>query len=281
MSNYLSNARVHVSVPVVSTELSAATYEGITSIIRKKKTREAAALRRAAQKLKQEREQRVVARAATAYNIDGDGKEGRGQPKKKSREKAKSKITELRNELNQLLVQRAELEKSVQYKWKEKINDFEQTSREEEEEEMDKLRQEHERELKQLAEKMRAEQEDHAVEEPSRLGKRKAAREEMDESRKKRVKVVEDSATGHTDDGTRDEIAAVGNGSSQDTELDKDNGPGGNEDADNEQVPLQSAEKTKELEEITNEINCLNKTKSQMIWLLKQVITAEKKQKLR
>ena len=44
---------------------------------------------------------------------------------------------------------------------------------------------------------------------------------------------------------------------------------------------LQSARKeVGELEKIVDEMNYLNKTKSQMIWLLKQVITAEKKLKL-
>lgn len=266
-----------MSVPV-PTDLSAATYDGITSIIRKKKTREASALRRAAQNMKQDRERRVVARAAAVNNVhNGEGEEGQGQSNRKARERANSKIRELRNELNKLLMQRTELEKSVQYQWKEKINDFEQTSLKEEEEEMNKLRQEHERELKQLPEKMRSERQQHAEEEARRKGKRKAAREEMDVSRKKRLKVGEDSTTGHTDDGSRDQITVAEKGKIRHTEIDKDDDPLGNGDAENQDVSL----KAKELEEITKEMDYLNKTKSQMIWLLKQVITAEKKQKLR
>mmetsp|Transcript_16493 Transcript_16493/g.32810 ORF Transcript_16493/g.32810 Transcript_16493/m.32810 type:complete len:499 (+) Transcript_16493:86-1582(+) len=44
-----------------------------------------------------------------------------------------------------------------------------------------------------------------------------------------------------------------------------------------EENPLESAVKKEELKKIIDEVNDLNKTKSQMIWLLKQVITAEKK----
>lgn len=277
--SYLSSSHVRISVPV-STELSVATYEGIRSIIRKKKTREALALRRAAKKLEQEQERRFVAREAAANNVnDGDGKDGQGQTQKKAREKAKSKILGLKNELNKILMQRTELENNEQ-QWKEKIHDFEQRSLVEEEEEIKKLRQEHERELRQMEETMKAEQKNPAADETSRKGKRQVARGEMDESHKKRLKVGKYSTTGHTNDGIRDEAALVGKRKSRDTAIEKDSGLSGYGDAENEEVSLQSAEKAKELEEIQNEMKHLNKTKSQMIWLLKQVITAEKKQKL-
>lgn len=270
-----------MSVPVVSTEISAATYQGIKSIIRRTKSREALALRRASQKIKQEREQRSVALAAGVANVgDFDGKEGQFQSKTRTREKMKAKITDLKNELNKLLRQRTELEKTVQHQWKEKINDFEQSSLKQEQEEVNELRKEHERELRQLMETMKATQGQPAAEEMTGKGKRRAAREDVDESRKKSRKVGKKCTAGLTKDGLHDETSVVGLGKSRDTDLDKDNGPV-NGDAENEEVSLLSVEKAKELKEIQNKMDHLNKTKSQMIWLLKQVITAEKKQKLR
>lgn len=270
-SSYLSSKHVRMSVPVVSTEISAATYEGIRSIIR-----EALALRRASQKIKQERERRSVALAAGTNNVeDCDGKEWQWQFQTTKRTKEK-----IKNELNMLLRQRTELEEIVQHQWKENIDDFVQSSLEQEKEEMNELRKEHERELRQLVETMKAGQEQPTAEDTSRKEKRKAARQDVDESRKKSLKVGKECTTGLTKDGRHDETSVVGVGKSRDTELDKDNGPG-NGDSENERVSLQSAEKAKELKEIQNEMNHLNKTKSQMIWLLKQVITAEKKQKFR
>ena len=42
-----------------------------------------------------------------------------------------------------------------------------------------------------------------------------------------------------------------------------------------------SVKKKEELKALTEEVNDRNKTKSQMIWLLKQVITAETKLKMK
>lgn len=278
--SYLSSNHVRMSVPVVSTEISAATYQGIKSIIRRTKSREALALRRASQKIKQEREQRSVALAVGANNVgEFDGKEGQFQSKTRTKEKMKAKITDLKNELNKLLRQRTELEKTMQHQWKEKINNFEQSSLKQEKEEMNELRKEHERELRHLMETI-AMQGQPAAEEMTRKGKRKAAREDVDESRKKSRKFGNEYTSGLSKDELHNETSVVGLGKSRDTDLDKDNGPV-NGDAENEEVSLPSAEKAKELKEIQNEMGHLNKTKSQMIWLLKQVITAEKKQKLR
>ena len=52
------------------------------------------------------------------------------------------------------------------------------------------------------------------------------------------------------------------------------------EDDKRTNVP-RSVKKKEELKALTEEVNDLNKTKSQMIWLLKQVITAETKLKMK
>lgn len=226
-------------------------------------------------------------------NKDDDMREPAG---KKARDAATAKAMELRNQLNKLILQQSELEKNVQHQWKEKINTFEQRSLQEEDDEMNKLRQEHE----QLMEKMRVEEHEIVEEKKvdatttsseSRKGKRKAARQEGEESRKKKPKIGGESTTGkgkkggddqagHHDDGTTSETATVDNakGGSDDMELVRDDSSG-NGDVE-KVVSLQSAKKDRELEKIVDEMNYLNKTKSQMIWLLKQVITAEKKLKL-
>ena len=46
-------------------------------------------------------------------------------------------------------------------------------------------------------------------------------------------------------------------------------------------IVLESDKKKEELKTITAEINELNKTKSSLVWLLKQVITVEKKAELK
>lgn len=183
----------------------------------------------------------------------------------------------------------------MQYSWKEKVYEFEERSVREEEDELNKLRQEQ----KQHMEKVRVEYENMeennfgggggASRENNRKGKRKAEIQleasEASSSRKKKQKVVGDSTTskgkrggdnnqagGHSDVTTETAIVKA-KGGSEDTELAK--GDSGRGDAEKE-VLLESAKKDKELEKIVDEMNHLNKTKSQMVWLLKQVITAEK-----
>jgi len=124
--------------------------------------------------------------------------------------------------------------------------------------------------------------------ENNRKGKRKAERQEEDSeassSRKKKQKVVGDSISkgkrggdnnqaGRGDVKTETAIVKT-KGGSEDIELAKGDNSSG--DAEKE-VLLESAKKDRELEKIVDEMNHLNKTKSQMVWLLKQVITAEKK----
>jgi len=230
-----------------------------------------------AAKLKQEQKM--------AQANDKDIKE-RERSDKEAKNAAAAKATELRNRLNKLFLQQTELEKNVQYQWKEKVNDFEQRSLKEEEDELNKLR----GEQKQLIEKMRIEHE--IVEEKkvgsalseTRKGKRKAERPESEESHKKRLQVGNPTTgkgkrggdqAGHHAGMTESTTANVkGGGGDKDVVGDEI----GNGDVD--KGVLHSAKKDKELEKIVNEMNYLNKTKSQMIWLLKQVITAEKKLKL-
>lgn len=267
MSNsgsYVSTStRTALTIPVSAEESVA--YDAIKSIVRKKKIREASALRAA--KLKQER-------------ADNNNMKEREHSEKEARDAAVTRAADLRSQLNKLFLQQAELEKSVQYKWKEKVDEFEQRSLKEEEDALNKLR----REQKQIMEKVRREHdnvEDKKFGAPSseiRKGKRKVERQDVEDSRKKKPKVGDSASKGKRGnnqighDGTNETTTMKTRGVSIDEELfGEDDGGGTEKDI------LQSAKKVKDLEKIVGEMNYLNKTKSQMIWLLKQVITAEKK----
>merc|ERR1711983_495001 len=67
--------------------------------------------------------------------------------------------------------------------------------------------------------------------------------------------------------------------SSEDYRLGEDGDNKGEKEGDEGDAMKERAKKEGELQKIVEEMNYLNKTKSQMIWLLKQVITAEKKLK--
>lgn len=237
-----------IAVPVVSSE-----HDVIKDIFYKKKIWETSALRAA--KLKQEQQ---INRA------NNDNPKKREQIEKKIRENSTTKANEARHELNELFLRQSEIEKSVQCQWEEKIRDFENRSLQDAEDGMSTLRQEHDREMKQLTEKARVEHENDkekkfAVTSNETTtgkagGKRKAESRESRESGNKRLKVENSTANVQGKEDASDV---------------------GKEDV------LGSVEKERELEKTVDEMSCLNKTKSQMIWLLKQVITAETKLKMK
>lgn len=259
----------------MSTEESATQYAGITNILRKKKIWEHSALKAA--KLKQEE------RMAKANDA---GTKEREQSELMARETATIKAKEIRNELNKLFLQQTEVEKSVQYRWKEKIDEFERRSIREEQEEMNKLREEHDSEMKQLVERVRVEneiEEEKKISAIAALGESRRGDKRKAETQGGEGAVVESCKKRKVEGGSTDEKVEGGGdattlkGNNENPEHDNNIDTSGN----NETSEKESTKKEKELEEIVEEMNYLNKTKSQMIWLLKQVITAEAKQKLK
>lgn len=270
--SYVSTSTRTSSSVAVSTEEPAARYGGILNILRRKKTWEHAALKAA--KLKQEQK---MARANKNKAGGSGASSGSSKADAKAREAAVAKAQRLRNQLKQLYLQKTEVEKNIQYEYKERINEYEQRSLKEEEEAMEKLRRKQDGETKSLAEKLRAENEMDeekmrialkSIRDDRRIGdKRKADRggeEGNHESNKKRQKTAEGG----------DSVAEKGKGGDTKTS-DKTTMSKGGDDGD----AAEKAEKKKELGKIVEEMNYLNQTKSQMVWLLKQVITTERKMK--
>lgn len=179
------------------------------------------------------------------------------------RERATTRANSARQELNELYLQQSEIEASVQSQWEVKIRDFEERSLRDAQDGMSSLRQEHDAEMKLLMDNSREEHENDKKKKLATLsetagkgGKRKAVESrEARESCNKRLKVGNNSTNEHGKEDVSDDV--------------------GKEES------LGSVEKERELEKVVDEMSCLNKTKSQMIWLLKQVITAETKLKLK
>lgn len=223
--------------------------DAVEAILRRKKVWESSALKTA--KLRQEQQ---------TNRANNNNSKEREQSAKKAREAATAKSNEIRNELNKLFLQQNEIETSVRHQWKEKIGDYEKCSYQDEKDELETLLQEHENEMKQLMEKVKVEQEADdqkklTMTSNSGTGKRKA--EVWDaggESSKKKQKV--DTSTIEKHD--HEKAGVIDTERSGDVEK------------------KESIKKEKELEKIVYDMSYLNKTKSQMIWLLKQVITAEK-----
>ena len=128
-------------------------YDLIKRIFLKKKLWESSALRVEATK-KAEAEAKLAADKVANTKVDEEQ-----QSEQRAREAAVAKADEIRAELNKLFIQQAELEKSVQYEWKEKIAEYEKRSYQEEDEILAKLQQEQDIELQQFMEKIKAESE--------------------------------------------------------------------------------------------------------------------------
>jgi len=179
----------------------------------------------------------------------------------KARERATSNAKQARQELNTLFLRQSEIETSVQSQWEKKIADYEERAVRDEQDEIAALEKKHEDEMREFGERARVEQDEEDEKMRTEVaavgGKRKAveSREVRESSGNKRMKVGSNPIHDQRNQGILEDP--------------------GKEDS------LGSAEKERELEKVVDEMSCLNKTKSQMIWLLKQVITAETKLKLK
>ena len=243
-------------------------YDLIKRIFQRKKTWEASAQRAEATK-----KALAEAQKAADANTTNKQKDEAEQREKQTRADAVQKTVELREELNKLFVKQAEIEKGIQYTYKEKINEYERKSYKEEDELMARLEKEHDEEIKQLIEKNRIESEEDKVKKAAALlkvtggksvggsGKRKAddgvgEASSSDEPSMKKQKA---------DDGAAVKTGEL-NEANDDTKVDDDDD---GEVKEGEEV-LKSALKEQELNKLMDEMSQLNKTKSQMIWLLKQ-----------
>ena len=149
---------------------------------------------------------------------------------------------------------------------------------------MARLEKEHDEEIKQLIEKNKIESEEDKVKKADALLKVTGGNSVGGSKRKADDGVGEASSSGDepsTKKQKADDGAAVKTG-----ELSRANDNTKTDDGDDGEVKegeevLKSALKEKELKKLMDEMSQLNKTKSQMIWLLKQVITAEAKQKMK
>ena len=204
---------------------------------------------------------------------------------KQTRADAVQKTAEIREELNKLFVKQAEIEKGIQYNYKEKINEYEKQSYKEEDELMARLEKEHDEEIKQLIEKNKIESEEDKVKKAAALLKVTGGKSVGGSGKRKADDGVgETSSSGEpstkkqkADDGAAVKTGEI-NGTNDNTKVDDDDDDDG--EVKEEEV-LKSALKEQELKKLMDEMSQLNKTKSQMIWLLKQVITAEAKQKMK
>lgn len=253
-------------------------YDLIKRIFQRKKTWEASAQRAEATK-------KAVAEAQKAAdaNTTNQQKDEAEQREKQTRADAVQKTAEIREELNKLFVKQAEIEKGIQYTYKEKINEYERKSYKEEDELMARLEKEHDEEIKQLIEKNKIESEEDKVKKAAALLKVTGGKSAGGGKRKADDGVGGETSSSSGEPSTKkqkaDDGAAVKTGelsrANDNTKVDDDD-----EVEEGEEV-LKSALKEQELTKLMDEMSQLNKTKSQMIWLLKQVITAEAKQKMK
>ena len=161
----------------------------------------------------------------------------------------KQRVQELRSELSKLSTEQAEIEKGIQLKYMTKLRDFESKSRQDEKKELEELQRRQDLEMKELLE-------NHAL--------ARKADEEKCQERIKEIKRISGEKRKALEMGTEEGEIDDGTGS------------------DNAKKPLSESDKKKEeLEAIMAEMNEMNKTKSSLVWLLKQVITAEKKAELK
>lgn len=261
---------------------------GIKAIIRKKKTWEHAAIQDA-----KARQEERLAKANDA------GMKEQEVSDVKARAAATAKAKRMRNELNKLFLQQAEVEKSVQYSWKTKMEEYEAQSLREEKEVLDKLKREHDADIQDLEEKVRMENEQDEKKMAEAIAALKTGAEHGHGSTKRKAE-SQGTQGGITDESSTHKKRKVeGGGESSQFESTTQSSTettskGGddtkatttstiNNDNDGSSDTLEEKESTKqqkELDKIVEEMNYLNKTKSQMIWLLKQVITAEARQKM-
>lgn len=282
-----TTVRTTANHPLLSEEPE--TYEAIRDILRKKKLWEFAALEAARAK------QQAIADAEA--NVDLEAK---AKLEEQEREAAVQQVQEGRGQLEKLSMQRTELENREHSEFRAKIDKFTEESLQEAETVMKQLKQQHDREVKLMIEEAQRVNESDERELAAKLC-------EMDEDKKRKADVaVSGEGTSQCPKKQKTEKSTIDTESSAeaDGELYQDlfgespvktNSKPKAEESDDEtdlfgdisdeddkptNVP-RSVKKKEELKALTEEVNDLNKTKSQMIWLLKQVITAETKLKMK
>jgi hypothetical protein len=226
--------------------------------------------------------------------------EAKAKLEEQEREAAVQQVQEGRGQLEKLSMQRTELENREHSEFRAKIDKFTEESLQEAETVMKQLKQQHDREVKLMIEEAQRVNESDERELAAKLC-------EMDEDKKRKADVaVSGEGTSQCPKKQKTEKSTIDTESSAeaDGELYQDlfgespvktNSKPKAEESDDEtdlfgdisdeddkptNVP-RSVKKKEELKALTEEVNDLNKTKSQMIWLLKQVITAETKLKMK
>ncbi|KAL3771240.1 hypothetical protein ACHAWO_005180 [Cyclotella atomus] len=222
------------------------------------------------------------------------------------REAAVLQITQGKEKLQKLLLERDELEKSIRSEWDEKIKKFKKDSLLKEEEAINILKSNHEEEMKQLKQDVEAQNKADDDELAAKLT-------EMDEEKKRKAD-GDKTATAPTSDNTTSELNAPSTPKRQKLNEPVEDGEMGDSkepndlyddlfespvkaalkqeeiedsdhelfgDSDDEVEKSPGGQKKEELNKINGDLNDLNKIKSQMVWLLKQVITAEAKLKMK
>lgn len=182
---------------------------------------------------------RIKLQQLKEMNDDKKTKE-KERARREIRAKANMQVTEEKEQLSKLEAEKTSAEEAVLAGWNEQLVNLEQQMSQEENKELHSLKQEHDDIVGKMLGEVTAENDADRV-------KLVEALNEVGKNDKKRKLNSEET---QDDDGEIEE-----------TEV------------------LQSAKKQKELQKQQEEINDLNKTKGQMVWLLKQVICSEMKKK--
>lgn len=131
------------TIPLLSEEPD--TYDAIKNILAKKKLWEQTQLG-----MKKARQQ------ASLGNTQNKAVEKRDKAAAENRDAAVLQVSKGKEKLEQLILQRAELEKTIRSEWDEKIKKYEHESMRKEEEILNALKSKHEQEMKQMMEEVKA-----------------------------------------------------------------------------------------------------------------------------
>ena len=138
-----TNVRTMSTIPLLSEEPD--TYDAIKNILAKKKLWEQTQLG-----MKKARQQ------ASLGNTQNKAVEKRDKAAAENRDAAVLQVSKGKEKLEQLILQRAELEKTIRSEWDEKIKKYEHESMRKEEEILNALKSKHEQEMKQMMEEVKA-----------------------------------------------------------------------------------------------------------------------------
>lgn len=168
--------------------------------------------------------------------LNDDKNKDKERARKQSRDRASAQVEKGKEQLDKLQSEKTNLEGSVLAEWKGKIAEFEQQMSDSQKQELDDLKLEHDGVVDKMLKEITEENN------ADQLKLAEALNEVGNEKKRKLDSISTEDETGTTEA---------------------------------EEKELQSVVKQKELKTIMEEMNDLNKTKGQMVWLLKQVITAE------